>query len=314
MRFVVLRRQQVSEIGGCTRGWLGKGGRAREVGPTVRAGMELDERLDKLGALLPLAQSGENHDRVPNARQRKTGPSRTRRRRAPPVEAAAGQQKEGTLKSASEADATRSTRTRRRHKRIGTAVGTNQKERIQLFYRGTTFPRAFMLALIALQSLNYSTSLIQAFNIDTQSAVVHSGPQGSYFGYSVAQHRDRGVTWLLVGAPKAQTDQPKTKESGAVYRCTPSAAKACQQIPFDPNGSSVINLRDEQAQSDDKSHQWFGASLASANDNGSIVACAPRYLYYSTNLKRRDPVGTCWVSRGSFNGFLEYSPCRLNGE
>lgn len=158
------------------------------------------------------------------------------------------------------------------------------------------------------------TGGVFAFNIDTQSAVVHQGPSGSYFGYSVAQHRDRGVSWLLVGAPKAQTDQPKTKEAGAVYRCTPSNAKACQQIPFDPNGSSVIQLGKEPRQSDEKSHQWFGASLQSANENGSILACAPRYTYFSTNLKRRDPVGTCWVSRGSFTGFLEYSPCRINGK
>ena len=154
----------------------------------------------------------------------------------------------------------------------------------------------------------------RAFNVDTQSPVVHSGPANSYFGYSVAQHRDRGVGWLLVGAPKAQTDQPRTSNAGAVYRCATNSAKACQQIPFDPTGSSVINLRGEFNQSDDKSRQWFGGSLQSATENGSIVACAPRYVYYSTNLRRRDPVGTCWLSRGSFSGFLEYSPCRLNGE
>lgn len=162
--------------------------------------------------------------------------------------------------------------------------------------------------------LQFNGHQVLAFNVDTQSAIVHSGPAGSYFGYSVAQHRDRATNWLLVGAPKAQTDQPKTKESGAVYRCAPNNSKACQQIPFDPNGSSVLNMRGESVQSDDKSHQWFGSSLHSATDNGSIVACAPRYVYFSTNFKRRDPVGTCWVSRGSFNGFLEYSPCRLNGK
>lgn len=156
--------------------------------------------------------------------------------------------------------------------------------------------------------------VLGAFNVDTQSAVVHQGPPGSYFGFSVAQHRDRGVSWLLVGAPKAQTDQPGVRNAGAVYRCAPNNSKACQQIPFDPNGSSVIQLGSESKQSDDKSHQWFGASLQSAHENGSIVACAPRYVYYSSNLKRRDPVGTCWVSRGSFSGFLEYSPCRLNGK
>lgn len=155
---------------------------------------------------------------------------------------------------------------------------------------------------------------VQAFNIDTQSAVVHSGPEGSYFGYSVAQHRDRGVNYLLVGAPKVQTSQPGVKSSGAVYRCAPSNVNACQQIPFDPTGSSQIDLRGEKHQTDDKSRQWFGASLQSATENGSIVACAPAYVHFSTNFKRRDPVGTCWVSRGSFSGFLEYSPCRLNGK
>lgn len=174
--------------------------------------------------------------------------------------------------------------------------------------------RLFFISLVAICALANSISTLQAFNIDTHSPIVHQGPAGSYFGYSVAQHRDRGVTWLLVGAPKAQTDQSKLKEAGAVYRCSTSGARACQQIPFDPNGSSVIQLRGESKQSDDKSYQWFGASLQSANENGSIVACAPKYVYFSSNLKRRDPVGTCWISRGSFTGFLEYSPCRLNGK
>lgn len=177
----------------------------------------------------------------------------------------------------------------------------------------TSQPDALTKSLLSLNQERLGGQVL-AFNIDTQSAIVHQGPANSYFGYSVAQHRDRGVNWLLVGAPKAQTDQPKTERAGAVYKCSPSNPKACQQIPFDPNGSSVIQLRGEPKQSDDKSHQGFGSSLQSANDNGSIVACAPRYVYYSTNLKRRDPVGTCWVSRGSFSGFLEYSPCRLNGK
>lgn len=157
-------------------------------------------------------------------------------------------------------------------------------------------------------------SRTEAFNIDTQSALIYEGPKGSYFGYSVAQHRDREVAWLLIGAPKAQTDQAKTHQAGAVYRCSVTPANSCQQIPIDPNGSSVIQLRGESKQTDDKSLQWFGATLHSANDNGTFVACAPRYVYYSANLRRRDPVGTCWISRGSFSGFLEYSPCRLNGK
>lgn len=39
-------------------------------------------------------------------------------------------------------------------------------------------------------------------------------------------------------------------------------------------------------------------------------ACAPRYIWYALTKKRRDPVGTCYVSNGAFTAFEEYSPCR----
>lgn len=155
----------------------------------------------------------------------------------------------------------------------------------------------------------------RAFNLDTNSAIVHSGPDDSYFGYTVAVHKDRNDIWLLVAAPKASTNQPNTDKAGAIYRCATKTNRACQQIDFDRNGSSMITLTNNtKVTVDNKSHQFFGASLHSSGDSGMIIACAPNYIYYSVNFKRRDPVGTCWISRGSFTGFLEYSPCRLNGK
>lgn len=38
-------------------------------------------------------------------------------------------------------------------------------------------------------------------------------------------------------------------------------------------------------------------------------ACAPRYVYFTINGNRKDPVGTCYVTK-DFNDFSEYSPCR----
>ncbi|PNF38619.1 hypothetical protein B7P43_G02308, partial [Cryptotermes secundus] len=38
--------------------------------------------------------------------------------------------------------------------------------------------------------------------------------------------------------------------------------------------------------------------------------CAPRYVWFSQTLNRRDPVGTCYVARNSFREYSEYSPCR----
>ena len=38
---------------------------------------------------------------------------------------------------------------------------------------------------------------------------------------------------------------------------------------------------------DDKSRQWFGASVSSSGgSDGVVVACAPRYVSFSVNLAR----------------------------
>ena len=39
-------------------------------------------------------------------------------------------------------------------------------------------------------------------------------------------------------------------------------------------------------------------------------ACAPRYVYFSINKRRLEPVGTCFTAMDSFSRFSEYSPCR----
>ena len=41
-----------------------------------------------------------------------------------------------------------------------------------------------------------------------------------------------------------------------------------------------------------------------------LQACAPRYVYFSINKRRREPVGTCFTASDSFSKFSEYSPCR----
>uniref|UniRef100_A0A8D8Y4C3 Integrin alpha-PS2 n=1 Tax=Cacopsylla melanoneura TaxID=428564 RepID=A0A8D8Y4C3_9HEMI len=152
--------------------------------------------------------------------------------------------------------------------------------------------------------------LVRAFNVDTENCVRHRGPPGSMFGFSVAEHRERGGSWLLVGAPEAQTAQPDVTRGGAVFRCDINKDDSCQEIPFDVAGN---NNNSAGAQIDKKSYQWFGASLASSGENGVVVACAPRYIWYSINYKKREPVGTCWVSKNikDFADFSEYSPCRL---
>ena len=55
------------------------------------------------------------------------------------------------------------------------------------------------------------------FNLEPRIAIVKTGPPGSYFGYSVAQHQivDRNSldSIALVGAPRDNSSQPGTVRS-----------------------------------------------------------------------------------------------------
>ena len=90
---------------------------------------------------------------------------------------------------------------------------------------------------MAALGLLLSLTTASAFNIDTGSVVVHSGPRNTcnsecMFGFAVAQHKEAGVPWLLVGAPEADTQQPGVHKGGAVYRCSASHPGDCSIIPF----------------------------------------------------------------------------------
>ncbi|XP_055952376.1 integrin alpha-PS2-like [Argiope bruennichi] len=155
-----------------------------------------------------------------------------------------------------------------------------------------------------------ASDIVGGFNIDTKSAVVHRGTPGSMFGFSVALFKDRGNSWVLVGAPKAQTNQPNVTAGGAVYRCGVESTGSCVPVPFDLTGHNPGISRGQYK--DDKSNQWFGATVATSGENGLVVACAPRYVYFSINYQRREPVGTCWIAKNSLTTFNEYSPCRTS--
>ncbi|KAL6077217.1 hypothetical protein STEG23_037672, partial [Scotinomys teguina] len=151
-----------------------------------------------------------------------------------------------------------------------------------------------------------------AFNLDVDKLTVYTGPEGSYFGYSLDFYiPDARTASVLVGAPKANTSQPDIVEGGAVYYCPwPAEGSAqCKQIPFDTTNNRKIRVNGTKEPVEFKSNQWFGATVRS--HKGKVVACAP--LYHWRTLKpnpAKDPVGTCYVAVQNFSAYAEHSPCR----
>ncbi|XP_026747771.1 integrin alpha-PS2 isoform X3 [Trichoplusia ni] len=167
---------------------------------------------------------------------------------------------------------------------------------------------------------------VLGFNVDIPSRVVYKGNPNSMFGFTVQAHVDGDRKMILVGAPE---DQPYSVSSynvsrpGAVYRCEPGYRNyategsaryldRCSPMQFDKHPR---NNEDRQGRIiDQKSHQWFGATLTSTGRNGAIMACAPRYVsFVSAKLNQRDPVGTCFVANSpDLTDVKEFSPCRTS--
>uniref|UniRef100_A0AAR2LER1 Integrin alpha-2 domain-containing protein n=1 Tax=Pygocentrus nattereri TaxID=42514 RepID=A0AAR2LER1_PYGNA len=153
--------------------------------------------------------------------------------------------------------------------------------------------------------------LCVAFNLDVDTPSVYSGPEGSYFGYSVDFYMTNtpGES-IIVGAPKANTSQPYIREGGSVFYCPWNHGQAqCKNVEFDRQGDLNVTLNDTETQAEFKSHQWFGATVRAHSD--SVLACAPLYSWRTKqDTPESDVTGSCYLSVNNFTKFVEYAPCR----
>ncbi|XP_046740441.1 integrin alpha-PS2-like isoform X2 [Diprion similis] len=150
------------------------------------------------------------------------------------------------------------------------------------------------------------------FNVETKHCTIYNSEINSMFGFAVSEQKDRNNEgWVIVGAPAAQTSQEGVERGGAVYHCKIADDNDCTQINFDPQGNTWNAKPDAIYQVDNKTNQWFGATVSTTDEqDGPILACAPRYLWFTSSFTQRDPVGTCYVTSHSFSGSKEFSPCR----
>uniref|UniRef100_A0A6I8SZC1 Integrin subunit alpha V n=1 Tax=Xenopus tropicalis TaxID=8364 RepID=A0A6I8SZC1_XENTR len=145
------------------------------------------------------------------------------------------------------------------------------------------------------------------FNLDVDNPFVKSGSEGSYFGFAVDfLNSDSSGSYLLVGAPKANTSQPGIIEGGDVIKCDWKNSE-CRSVVFDPNGNRNYAVNESI---EFKSHQWFGASVRAKHNK--IMACAPLYHWRTEIKQEREPVGTCYLNDGIT--VVEYAPCRSNAK
>uniref|UniRef100_A0A8B9R7B3 Integrin, alpha V n=1 Tax=Astyanax mexicanus TaxID=7994 RepID=A0A8B9R7B3_ASTMX len=134
-----------------------------------------------------------------------------------------------------------------------------------------------------------------SFNLDIENPYVFSGPQGSYFGFSVDfffKPSDKQSN-VLIGAPKANSSSSSSSvtERGVVYSCPWGQVGDCKQLLFDNTGEQ---------------NPQFYVSLHTGCV--CVLACAPLYQWSTYSFKEREPVGTCYLKKGST--VVEYSPCR----
>ncbi|XP_060066077.1 integrin alpha-9-like [Ylistrum balloti] len=125
-----------------------------------------------------------------------------------------------------------------------------------------------------------------AFNLDTEHPVIYTGPNGSYFGYSVAMLDNVYGSWVLVGAPLDQDiNQPGVDRPGTLYKCPYSdhgSREECTQVNVDSTGNT------EQAMMfhgnnikfhHHKDGQWLGVALdVRPDDHSSVLICAHRWM------------------------------------
>ncbi|XP_052900435.1 integrin alpha-PS1 isoform X2 [Anopheles moucheti] len=145
-----------------------------------------------------------------------------------------------------------------------------------------------------------------AFNLETRHLLDKRGLPGSYFGYSVAGHSQRGgkaagngTNWMLVGAPLGQNLQPGTNHSGALYKCPITlASNDCTQVITDGHRTDDIDDEDGAGDSDNlheqrleppgkdeiKNYQWLGVTVETGGQENKIFVCAHRYIKINNPL------------------------------
>ncbi|XP_046731047.1 integrin alpha-7 isoform X2 [Silurus meridionalis] len=137
-------------------------------------------------------------------------------------------------------------------------------------------------------------SCVCGFNLETTDTLSKEGEEGSFFGFSLALHKQTSPhhqSWILVGAPQARgLGHLRHIHTGALYRCPITAEEFdCERVDIDG---------DVSVDRESKENQWLGVTVKSQGIGGKVLTCAHLYeLRQRVNQpsETRDPIGRCYV-------------------
>ncbi|XP_027018962.2 integrin alpha-3b isoform X2 [Tachysurus fulvidraco] len=141
----------------------------------------------------------------------------------------------------------------------------------------------------------YTAQTCCGFNVDVRFPVIKEGKtKGSFFGFSVAQHRltEKPRKYLLLaGAPKEKAlSQLKVNETGAIYSCP---------ITTETTDCTRVDLITSTDSSEMIEGMWLGVTVASQREHpgGRVLACGHRYvkIVQGRGEEQRRMVGKCFV-------------------
>ncbi|KAG8184072.1 hypothetical protein JTE90_013706 [Oedothorax gibbosus] len=146
---------------------------------------------------------------------------------------------------------------------------------------------------LQLQIIKCDENNFSPISIKESATLCHSSPS-NVSGKSVS-------LCLLVGSPRASTDQPGTNRSGAVYKCPiTTKPKDCYQLAIendsDPPDEDVI-----------KDDQWLGVTVKSQGPGGYVLACAHRYIKKGPGYQWG--LGICYSLSQTLENHREWEPC-----
>ncbi|KAJ8384194.1 hypothetical protein AAFF_G00207420 [Aldrovandia affinis] len=141
----------------------------------------------------------------------------------------------------------------------------------------------------------WGTRTCRGFNLDVRFPVIKEGKtKGSFFGFSVAMHRQTQGSkryLLLTGAPKDKAHPSmQVNETGAIYSCP---------INTDTSDCSRMDLVSSTDPHEMVEGMWLGVSLASQRGQrgGRVLACGHRYVKVirGGDEEQRRMIGKCYV-------------------